>query len=119
MTQDIGSDFNPEPVVSPPSTSREATTVVAPPEEPADTGFNLEAMEADRTVMVFGTVPTVTDESQISCEVIEDGTQLMVIVKGHVHTVTLPAEVDPGQAQASYTNGLFSVTLKKVEEEPS
>ena len=90
-------------------------TIVAPPEGPAETGFNLEATEADGVVMVFGTVPTVEDESQISCEVIQEGTQLMVIVRGRVHTVTLPAKVGHEHAEASCTNGLFSVTLKKVE----
>ncbi|NQU82474.1 MAG: hypothetical protein HQ539_00805 [Parcubacteria group bacterium] len=112
------SDFKPEPVVSPSPTSRKATTVVAPPvKEPAETEFNLEVTEISESVLVFGTVPAVEHKSQISCKVAEDGMKLVVTVKDTVHEVELPAQVETEQTTASYTNGLFSVTLKKVEND--
>ncbi|NQU03210.1 MAG: hypothetical protein HQ589_03565 [Syntrophaceae bacterium] len=101
--------------------SGDASTEVVerPSETPEEVSFAMQVFDMDTEVQVCGSISGVIDPGQVACKVIEGASQLQICVDGHVHTVDLPAQVDAVDTTANFSNGVFSVTLKKVEEEPS
>ena len=73
---------------------------------------NLEITYTDSTLTLSGTVPSAADSEQG-----QNATwYLHELWSGQFQrTVTLPFEVDPAQAQATFENGIVRITLPKAE----
>src|ERR671912_1479470 len=91
------------------ATSDEAVVIVAVPGMSPE---NLEITYTDNTLTLSGSVPTAGESEQ--------GQQatwyLRELWSGQFQrTVTLPFEVDPAQAQATFEHGIVRITLPKAE----
>ena len=73
---------------------------------------NLEITYADNTLMLSGSIPSAAESEQG-----QDATWYMhELWSGQFQrTVTLPFEVDPAQAQATFEHGIVRITLPKAE----